>query len=82
MVDILQRIVWYNLADANRALDEYFDAFGSIKDFLIRGTDEGEREDEAIYAARIRRAISTNEPMTEEQILEMYGIVYDEDSGY
>ena len=82
MADRLIRSLWYSLADANTALDEYYDAFGDTRGFYLRGTNNGDREDEANYADRIRRAIRQGTPMTEDEILDMYGIVYEEGAVY
>ena len=76
------RVNWFTLADANRALEEYYDAFGTINGFYLRGTEKGEREDEANYATVIRKAIRRGETMTDEEIELMYGLFYEEGADY
>ena len=73
---------FFRSADANRALDEYEDAFGDTQGFYLRQAQVRTRAQEAEYALVIRNAISNGERMTEDQILDMYGIVYQPDVKY
>ena len=82
MANRIFRADWFTLADANRALEEYYDAFGTVSRFYLRGAEKGERDDEAGYAATIRKAIRNGEEMTEDEIMLMYGLVYEDGAYY
>ena len=82
MADRVFRSRWFTLADANRALEEYYDAFGTVNGFYLQGTEKGERDDEAGYAATIRKAIRNGEQMTGDEVVLMYGLVYEDEAYY
>ena len=73
---------FYRSADANRALNEYEDAFGDARAFCLRQVFRRTREQEAEYARQIREAIRLGVPMTGQEILDMYGIVYEPNRKY
>ena len=65
---------FFRTEDANRALDEYDEAFGSANDFYMHRAIDRPAEEEANFAHIIRKAIRKKTPMTDAKILEMYGI--------
>ena len=64
--------------DVNRALDEYEAAFGSANDFNMLRAMDHPAEEEGNFARLIRKAIRNKTPMTDIEILDMYGIIYEE----
>ena len=82
MEDEIRRYRLFKTADANKALAEYAAAFGDCKVFYLRQATSGTREDEAAYALAIRRAIRQGAPMTDAEVMEMYGMEDDPDAEY
>ena len=76
------RKAFYRSADANRALNQYAAAFGDVRGFYLRGGRGRSREEEAEYARQIRQAVASGRPLTDAEIREMYGIVYEDDYRY
>ena len=66
---------FFNTDDANRALDEYEAAFKSTKVFTENTGGSYPPEKEAEFARVIRKVIRSKTPMTETEILNMYGII-------
>ena len=70
--------IYFNTADANRALDEYVEAFGSGSEdvfLMVIVWRLFSPEKEADFAAIIRKAIRTGTPKTWEETQDMYGLV-------
>ena len=81
-MDEIRRFRLFKTPNANKALAEYDAAFGDCKVFYLRQAGSGDREDEAGYADRIRKAIRQGEPMTDDEVMAMYGIDDDPDAEY
>ena len=70
--------IYFNTVDANRALDEYVEAFGSGSEdvfLMVIVWRLFSPEKEADFASIIRKAIRTGVPKTWEEAQDMYGLV-------